>query len=62
MLLKGDIIIFKYKSHGYLNLYKELDYINKLEEHNILEEAFEKNDLFNSKIYAYLSKNKHLLK
>ena len=62
MLLKGDIIIFKYKSHGYLNLYKELDYINKLEEHNILEEAFEKYDLFNLKINAFLSKNKHLFK
>ena len=62
ILLKGDTIIFKYKSHGYLNLYKELDYINKLEEHNILEEVFEKYDLFNSKINVYLSKNKHLFK
>ena len=59
-LLKGEKMIFKYKSHGYLNSYKELDYINKLEDHEILEEVFEKNDLFKSKVYVFLTKKKHL--
>ena len=57
-LLKGEVISFEYKSHGYLNSFDELDYINKLTTHEILDEALIKNDLFEKNIYRYLEINK----
>ena len=47
---------FNYKSHGYLNSFKELYYINDLEEHNILEEIFAKKNLADIKIKDVLKR------
>ena len=57
-LLKGEVISFIYNSHGYLNSFDELDYINKLKTHEILDEALIKNDLFVKNVYRYLEINK----
>ena len=54
-LLKGEPIIFSYKSNGYLSLYKELDYMNKITEHNILEEIFIKSDINTAKFFGLLT-------
>ena len=58
MLLKGEIITFDYKSHGYLSSFEELKYLNDLETHDILEEAFLKIDIFENNIFKYLQINK----
>ena len=57
ILLKGDVITFKYKSHGYLSIYNELNYLNDIEEHNIIEEVFEKNDIITLKVENILNKH-----
>ncbi len=59
-LLKGKVMKFKYKSHGYLNSFKELDYINNLEEHNILEEAIAKNKLSLPSVTSIIAKEANL--
>ena len=61
-ILKGDIIKFSYNSHGYLNSFKDLDYINDLEEHNVLEEAFLKSDIILTRILNFISKQSKLFK
>ena len=61
-ILKGDIIKFSYNSHGYLNSFKDLDYINDFEEHNVLEEAFLKSDIILTRILNYISKESKLFK
>ena len=54
-ILKGEVMTFKYKSNGYLNAFKELDYINELEEHNIIEEAFAKTEALKSNVFPILN-------
>ena len=55
-ILKGETMSFNYKSHGYLNSFKELYYINDLEEHNILEEIYAKKNLADIKIKDVLKR------
>ena len=45
---------FEYNSHGYLNSFDELDFINKLTTHEILDEALIK---FKNNKVIYLSPN-----
>jgi len=56
-ILKGKVITFNYTSSGYLNSYKELDYINNIIEHNIIEEAIAKTNLVEIKVFSVLEKN-----
>ena len=59
-LLKGKVMKFKYKSHGYLNSFKELDYINNLEEHNILEEVIAKKEFTLPTVSSIIAKEANL--
>jgi hypothetical protein len=59
-ILKGDIITFNYKSHGYLNSFKELDYINDITEHNIMEEVISKSEISLSKFLNLIEDNINL--
>ena len=61
-LLKGEVITFNYTSHGYLNAFKELDYINDLEEHNIMEEQIAKYELSLIKVFPIFSEKINLVK
>ena len=56
-ILKGKVITFNYTSNGYLNSYKELDYINNIKEHNIIEESIAKISLVEIKLFSILQKN-----
>ena len=59
-ILKGDIITFNYKSHGYLNSFKELDYINDITEHNIMEEVISKSEISLTKFLNLIEENSDL--
>jgi len=59
-ILKGDIITFNYKSHGYLNSYEELDYINDITEHNIMEEVITKSEISLTKFLNLIEENSDL--
>ena len=59
ILLKNQQITFTYYSHGYLNNFEELDYINEKTEHDILYESLKKYDLFNTKVYDKLFEYKN---
>ena len=58
ILLKGEIITFEYKSHGYLNIFHELNYLNDIITHDILEEAFLKYNVIDDYIFKFLQTNK----
>ena len=58
ILLKGEIITFEYKSHGYLNIFHELNYLNDIITHDILEEAFLKYNVIDDYIFKFLQINK----
>ena len=53
-LLKNKKIIFTYFSHGYLNNFDDLSYLNQIIEHDILDESLNKYNLFNTKVYDKL--------
>ena len=59
ILLKNEKIIFTYYSHGYLNNFEELAYINDITEHDILHESLTKYNLFNTKVYDKLFEYKN---
>ena len=59
-ILKGDVITFNYTSHGYLNSFEELDYINYITEHNIMEEVISKSKLSLSKTLGLIEENVNL--
>ena len=58
ILLKGATIKFDYTSNGYLTLFKELDYLNKIKTHNIIEETFRKIELKKQKVNDIMIKQK----
>ena len=59
-ILKGDIITFNYTSHGYLNSFKELEYINDITEHNLMEEAISRSEIILSKTISSIEDNADL--
>jgi hypothetical protein len=56
-ILKGETITFNYKSNGYLNSFKDLDYINKINNHDIIEEAFLKIKSSKKNLFPVINKN-----
>ena len=56
-ILKGETMTFNYKSNGYLNAFKELDYINNLKQHDIIEELFSKISYSKANILTKINEN-----